>query len=193
AIAARGVALPPDFSATRNGTQLNVTFNTAIDTHTIRIAVRSTTTDWDTVFTVSPAFSDELSCPDMNNVYVSVAGVDAWGAESLFSGEKQVTLSGAVEPERAPANYELYQNRPNPFDEATWISFWVNEMPPAGTEALIQISDLNGRLIQNLPVALKQGLNEVLYTHGYGVRGAFNYALLVGGRLVDARQMIFAN
>lgn len=193
AIAARGVALPPDFSATRNGTQLNVSFNTAIDTHTIRIAVRSTTTDWDTVFTVSPAFSDELSCPDMNNVYVSVAGVDAWGAESLFSGEKQVTLSGAVEPERAPANYELYQNRPNPFDEATWISFWVNEMPPAGTEALIQISDLNGRLIQNLPVALKQGLNEVLYTHGYGVRGAFNYALLVGGRLVDARQMIFAN
>jgi hypothetical protein len=36
-------------------------------------------------------------------------------------------------------------------------------------------------------------MNEVLYTHGYGQRGAFTYALIIGGQVVDAKQMVFAN
>jgi len=195
AIVARGVALPPNFTATRLGSQLTVTFDSPIDTHTIRVAVRSLTNDWDTVYTLSPAFSDELSCNPSGPVYVSVAGVDAWGAESLFSVEKIATLSGAEEPgsSEAEPNIRLFQNRPNPFDEATWISFWVNELPPTTQSAFIQISDFQGKVIQNIPVTLQQGMNEVLYTHGYGVRGTFAYALMIGGKRVDARQMIFAN
>jgi hypothetical protein len=90
-------------------------------------------------------------------------------------------------------NIRLFQNRPNPFDEATWISFWVNELPSNAGSAFIQIVDLQGKLIQNIPVSLKQGMNEVLYTHGYGVRGTFAYTLVVGGTTVETRQMIFAN
>jgi len=194
-VAARGVAPAPNFTTTRSGTQLSVYFDTAIDTHTIRIAVRSVTNDWDTVFTLSPAFSDELSCKPSGPVYVSVAGVDYWGAESLFSVEKIAATSsteeqGSIEEE---PNIRLFQNRPNPFDEATWISFWVNELPAAAQSAFVRISDMQGKLIQNIPVVLKQGMNEVLYTHGYGVRGTFAYALVVGGQTVDARQMVFAN
>lgn len=195
AIAARGVALPPNFTATRSGDQLTVFFDSPIDTHTIRIAVRSTSNDWDTVYTQSPNLSPVLMCNPSGPVYVSVAGVDTWGAESLFSGEKLVVTSTINEPgsDSEEANYRLFQNRPNPFDEATWISFWVNELPTAQLEAIVQISDLQGKIIQTLPVVLKQGLNEVLYTHGYGVRGTFAYTLIVGGKTVDARQMIFAN
>ncbi len=195
AIVARGVALPPNFTATRLGSQLTVTFDSPIDTHTIRVAVRSLTNDWDTIFTLSPAFSDELSCNPSGPVYVSVAGVDAWGAESLFSVEKIASLSDTEEPDNSEAepNIRLFQNRPNPFDEATWISFWVNELPPTSQSAFIQISDFQGKIIQNIPVTLQQGMNEVLYTHGYGVRGTFAYALMIGGKRVDARQMIFAN
>jgi len=194
AIAARGVALPPNFTAKRLGSQLTVTFDSPVDTHTIRIAVRSISNDWDTVFTLSPAFSDELSCNPSGPVYVSVAGVDAWGAESLFSVEKIATLSGTEDPgsSETEPNFRLFQNRPNPFDEATWISFWANELPPATQLAFIQISDFQGKIIQNIPVSLQQGMNEVLYTHGYGVRGTFAYALIIGGKTVDARQMIFA-
>jgi hypothetical protein len=195
AIVARGGALPPNFTAMRSGSQLTVTFDSPIDTHTIRVAVRSLTNDWDTIFTLSPAFSDELSCNPSGPVYVSVAGVDAWGAESLFSVEKIASLSDTEEPDNSEAepNIRLFQNRPNPFDEATWISFWVNELPPATQSAFIQISDFQGKVIQNIPVTLQQGMNEVLYTHGYGVRGTFAYALMIGGKRVDARQMIFAN
>jgi hypothetical protein len=195
AVAARAVALPPNFTPKRSGSQLTVTFDTPIDTHTIRIAVRSISNDWDTVFTISPMFSDVLSCNATGPVYVSVAGVDAWGAESLFSVEKIATLSATEELDAAAAepNIRLFQNRPNPFDEATWISLWVNELPAGTPAAFVQITDLQGRLIQNIPVSLKQGMNEVLYTHGYGVHGTFAYALVVGGKTVETRQMIFAN
>lgn len=195
AVAARAVALPPNFTPKRSGSQLTVTFDTPIDTHTIRIAVRSISNDWDTVFTISPMFSDVLSCNATGPVYVSVAGVDAWGAESLFSVEKIATLSATEELEAAAAepSIRLFQNRPNPFDEATWISFWVNELPAGTPAAFVQITDLQGRLIQNIPVSLQQGMNEVLYTHGYGVHGTFAYTLVVGGKTVETRQMIFAN
>ena len=195
AIAARGVALPPNFTAKRSGAQLTVTFDSPVDTNTIRIAVRSVTNDWDTVFTISPTFSDVLSCNTTGPVYVSVAGVDTWGAESLFSVEKIATLSAIEELEAAAAepNIRLFQNRPNPFDEATWISFWVNELPAGKPLSYVQITDLQGKLIQNIPVSLQQGMNEILYTHGYGVHGTFAYTLMVGGKTVETRQMIFAN
>lgn len=195
AVAAWGVPLPPNFTATRTGDKLNLFLDTAIDTHTIRVGVRSLTNDWDTVYTVGPGLPTELTCNPTGPVYVSVAGVNEWGAESLFSVEKIVQTSATEQPEEqvAEANYRLFQNRPNPFDEATWISFWVNELPPAQTRASIQIFDLQGKLIQEMPLSLKQGMNEVLYTHGYGVRGTFSYALTIGGKTVDARQMVFAN
>lgn len=195
AMAARNVALPPTFSVTRTGNQLNLFWNNPVDTHTIRVALRSLTNDWDTVYTIGPGLQTELTCNPTGPVYVSVAGVDAWGAESLFSAEKIVQTSATETPEdQADANnYQLFQNRPNPFDEATWISFWVKELPPSNTKASIQIFDLQGKLIQEIPVSLKQGLNEELYTHGYGVRGTFSYVLQIGGKAVDARQMVFAN
>ena len=195
AVVARGVAPAPNFNAFRDGPVLTVNFDSPIDTHTIRIAVRSTSNDWDTVFTVSPGFSDMLTCKPSGPVYVSTAGVDAWGAESLFSVEKIPAVSATAEPgstEDEP-NIRLFQNRPNPFDEATWISFWVNELPVISPAAFIQINDLQGKIIENIPVNLQQGMNEVLYTHGYGVRGTFAYALVVGGKTVETRQMIFAN
>jgi hypothetical protein len=195
AVVARGVALPPNFSVSRTGNQLNLFWETPIDTHTIRVGVRSLTNDWDTVYTIGPGLQTTLTCNPTGPVYVSVAGVNEWGAESLFSVEKIVQTSNTEQPEdqESEANYRLFQNRPNPFDEATWISFWVNELPPADTRASIQIFDLQGKLIQEMPLSLKQGMNEVLYTHGYGVRGTFSYALTIGGKTVDARQMVFAN
>ncbi len=195
AVAARGVALPPNFSVSRTGNQLNLFWEIPIDTHTIRVGVRSVTTDWDTVYTIGPGLQTMLTCNPSGPVYVSVAGVNEWGAESLFSVEKIVQTSDTEQPQSGneEANYRLFQNRPNPFDEATWISFWVNELPSANTRAAIQIFDLQGKLIQEIPLSLKQGMNEVLYTHGYGVRGTFSYALTIGGKTVDARQMVFAN
>lgn len=194
AIAARHVPTPADFNGIRSGGQITVTITDPANVGVYRVALRTTTTDWDTVFTLTGAVTGVFPCNPTGALFLSVAGVDAQGAESLFSGEKIITPVVATDEPDAEAerNIRLFQNRPNPFDEATWISFWINDVP-AYREAFIQIVDLQGKIIERLPVMLKQGINETLYTHGYGVRGTFAYTLVIDGQPVDTRQMIFAN
>lgn len=194
AIAARNVPTPTDFNGIRSGDQITVTITDPANVGVYRVALRTTTTDWDTVFTLTGATTGVFLASPTGALFLSVAAVDAQGAESLFTGEKIITPVVATGEPAAEAerNIRLFQNRPNPFDEATWISFWINDVP-AYREAAIQIVDLQGKIIQRLPVTLKQGINETLYTHGYGVRGTFAYALVIDGQTVDTRQMIFAN
>jgi hypothetical protein len=187
AMIAQNVATPTNFTATRAGDQLSVSIEGGAAIN--RVAIRTATNEWDTVFTVTGA-SGTFTTPPAGPLFVSVAAVDGNGIESLFSGEKLLTPTSAT-GEPLSSALRLLQNRPNPFDEATWISFWAPEAL-AGRGVTIQISDLNGKIVQTLPVTVQPGLNEVLYTHGYGVRGTFTYTLLLEKKVVDARQMIFA-
>jgi hypothetical protein len=194
AIAARAVRPAPDFTAVRSGSTVTVTFNTLIDTFWARVALRSTTNDWDTI---SVAFNNSnsitLPCKPTGGLFVSACTQDAWGAESLFSGEKIVAASGTTAPTGTSdvPNIRLFQNRPNPFDEATWISFWVEELPQY-REAFVRITDLQGKLVKQLPLKLQQGMNEFLYTHGYQITGTYVYTLVVDGQPIDSKQMVFA-
>ena len=87
---------------------------------------------------------------------------------------------------------ELLQNRPNPFDEATWIQFLVHQIPDY-SRASVVIRDASGTLLADLPVVLTTGINEVLYTHGYGVSGMLFYSLVLDGMPVGTKAMVFAN
>lgn len=196
AMAARNIPRPSDFTAVRLFNELHIDIVDTTNLGNYRVALRTTTNDWDSVYTLTGTQTGVFPAPPSGGLFVSVAGVDAAGVESLFSQEKIILASATNEPGDADMedtpNIRLLPNRPNPFDEATWISFWVKELP-AYHQAYLQISDLQGRIIQNLPVKLQQGLNEALYTHGYGVSGTFTYALIVDGARVDAREMVFAN
>jgi len=194
AVAARNVPVPTDFVCLRSSAGLlDVAITDPAGIGAYRVAVRDLDLDWDTVFTLVGTASGTFPAPTSGPLFVSVAAVDAEGGESLFSGEKLVLITGTEEQptETEEKNITLFQNRPNPFDEATWISFWVNTVPQH-REAHILIADLNGKPVQRMSVEIRQGLNELLYTHGYGVRGTFSYTLLVDGRPIDSRTMIFA-
>jgi hypothetical protein len=118
-----------------------------------------------------------------------VAAVDASGVESLFSGEQMVTLG--IDNKAVQANdIELMQNKPNPSDEATMISVWVHKSILYKT-ASINITDITGKLVQQLPVVLKSGINEVTYEHGYNMSGTYIYTLVIDGQTIDSRKMLF--
>jgi hypothetical protein len=192
-MAARNVPTPTDFTAQRSGDQVYVSITDPAGSGVYRVALRQLISDWDTVYTMTGTALTNFPAPATGPLYVSVAGVDDQGIESLFSIEKPATsFTGTVDPATEERNITLFQNRPNPFDEATWISFWVNDIPRHQSAAL-HITDVQGRPIQTISVELQKGLNEVLYIHGYGVRGAFTYTLMVDGLPMDSKQMIFAN
>lgn len=125
-------------------------------------------------------------------IFVSVAAIDDNGVESLFSLEQTVLLTGTEEiPQEAEQNIRLLPNKPNPFDESTVLAFWVDE-PVTYGEAFIAVYDLRGHLVARLETPVRQGMNEVLFHHGYGVSGVLTQVLFIDGQRIDARHMTFA-
>ena len=183
----------PDFETTKDDQLLHVNIDDPENYGQYRVFFRSLSNEFDSIWTVNSAVA---SVPKpAGGGWVSVAAVDDNGIESLFSGEKiptTVNATGEVIEEIPAKPIELFQNRPNPFDEATNIDFMVHDVP-VYREAFIAISDLNGNTIKRLPVQLQPGINTVLYTHGYNVTGVYAYSIVVDGKVMDTKRMVFAN
>lgn len=182
----------PNFSAgIVNGPGLTISITTQTQYSHYRVGVRTATNDWDSVYTINN-ISDTIY-PPYNGVYfVSVAAVDNDSIESLFSEEVMVLPTGVEDVKSEPSPFELLQNRPNPFDEATIISVKVAK-PSEFKKAHIEIRDIQGKLVEILPINLTQVVNEVIYNHGYGKVGIYSYSLVVDGVVCDSKRMVFAN
>jgi hypothetical protein len=183
----------PDFLLTTdslNRLAVEITKETGYPAY--RIGVRTTTNDWDTVYTLSGGLKFSIPVPGANYI-VSVASVDQQGIESLFSRE-HMTFVGVQTPVRnAFPSVELLQNSPNPFDETTMISVAVHQ-PVSYRSAHIVIADaVTGKVVKRLPISLKGGVSEVLYQHGYNASGTYIYTLVIDGQRVQSRKMVFAN
>ena len=168
----------------------------------VRIMVRTALTEFDTMTAELSSGPNHWigGVPSANVYFISACAVrtmpDGQKLESLFSEEKMV-LAGQIGLEEhafedAIPSFQLLQNRPNPFDESTWIGVHVAENQPP-TKGEIRVTDLQGRLLEIIHIPLEPGLNEVLYDHGYGQVGTYTYSLFVGGECVGTKQMIFAN
>lgn len=184
--------ITPDFSLGLYDSNLVVTITQQTQYATYRVGVRTLTNDWDSVYTFTGSLIDTIDVPPAAWYRVSVMSVDTNGIESIPSREIQTTPVGIDEIQAPSLGITLMQNRPNPFDEATYILFQVEQMPSYKT-ALVSITDLQGRVVEEIPVTLHTGLNEVLYTHGYGAVGTFMYSLVIDGMVIETKSMVFAN
>jgi len=152
------------------------------------IALRTETNDWDTlIYTEEQVTSFEVE--PGHTYFVSAANLNDDLVESLFTHEVMVDVVGIGEV-RHQQGIQLLQNRPNPFDETTAIAFIVYDMPhnPSGS---IRIQDAAGKVVQTLPVAVKPGANQVIYDHGYGRVGTYFYSLVIDGKVLDTKKMVF--
>jgi hypothetical protein len=153
------------------------------------IALRTETNDWDTViYTDQQVTSFDIEPGHM--YFVSAAYVDDNNIEGLFTQEVMHNVVGVGETPKPKSGIELLQNRPNPFDEATSIVFLVHDMPNTH-HGLIRIQDELGMLVEEKMIDIQLGLNEVVYDHGYGKTGNFIYSLVIDGRTIDAKKMVF--
>jgi hypothetical protein len=169
-----------------------------------RVAIRSTTNDWDSVYTITGASTAIITVPYGANktFYISAAAVDANGTESQFSTEwtlstgmvvLDLTTDSTDTSTPSAANYygiQLQPNRPNPFDESTLISITSGTDLFANRTYLL-ISGIDGRTISRIPVSLQKGVNEVVYNHGFDVSGVYICTLLIDGQPVQSTKMVF--
>jgi hypothetical protein len=183
---------PVDLSAGKSSDSVYVDIVDTNNYGLYRVFVRSTTHDFDSLFTTTQTHF-AFARPS-GTFFVSAASVDGDGIESLFSKEVNPPTVNAVGEEvadEAPA-IELLQNRPNPFDEATTISFLVNREVAYKTAKLV-VSDLQGKALWQQVIRLQMGMNEVLYEHGYNMTGVLAYSLVVDGKVIGVKEMVFAN
>lgn len=155
-----------------------------------RIGIRTLSNDWDSVYTVLQN-TDTIVAPFAIRYYVSAASVDSLGIESLFSSEIMLSLTGSEKVVQTSMP-ELLPNKPNPFDESTLISIFAGNKK-TWKKASLRISDTQGHILRELPLELKEGLNEILYEHGYNMQGILNCTLMLDGKPFQSRQMVFAN
>ncbi len=192
AMAALGPQAPSILTVGQDGDFLYIEIADTLDYQHYVIGLRINSHDFDTLYYVTNGKTGVFELPSRQvNLFISAASIDDQGIESLFSEEVLVRLTGTEEP-LDKKTIELLQNKPNPFDESTTISFMVSD-PIAIKEASIVITDLNGRKINHIPVEVKEGMNEVLFHHGYNMTGVYLYSLYVDGKLIATKRMVFAN
>ncbi len=167
-----------------------------------RVAVRSATNDWDSVYTVTGKSLDTLVVPyGMGTTFfISAAAVSSTGVESQFSTEyslKNDLIILALTPDAPPPppaleyyGIQLLQNRPNPFDLATTITI-LSGTDLYADRTWICISSMDGRIVRKMKVPLKKGINELDYDHGYGVTGTYICSLIIDGLPVQSTKMVF--
>ena len=190
--AAQGV-MTPEFTATRVDSTITVKINDPLNYGKYKIGKRFWDNDFDEVFTIEGTTTFQLTA-SQNIVFVSVAAIDENGIESCFSDEvRPTTVSGTDEP--LPPTYdkviELFQNRPNPFDEATFINYEIKE-PLSSRNGILFVKDLTGKTIKRFEAHLHVGYHEVLYTHGYNSTGTFIYGIEMDGKILAQKRMVFA-
>lgn len=182
----------PDFTVTAIGVNMvQVTITQETGYASYRFADRTTTNDWDSVHYMS-GIVDTFTVGSATIHYVSVASIDTNGIESLFSKEILISVPNGINELKKEEGISLMQNKPNPFDETTIISVYVDKGKHY-KEAYISIADIHGRAVKQMPVELKPGMNEVIYEHGYGASGIFTYTLMIDGKAVESKKMVFAN
>jgi hypothetical protein len=193
AMAALGPESPVIKTFGQDGDYLYVQIDDPHDYNHYVIGLRINSNDFDTLYYIEGGKTGVFTLPSRQfNLFISAASIDINGVESLFSEEVLARLTGTHDPVSARPGVELLQNRPNPFDESTMISFLVND-PSATGNATIRITDINGKLIREIDVQVKEGINEVLYTHGYNMSGTYLYSLYIQDQLISTKKMVFSN
>jgi hypothetical protein len=168
-----------------------------------RVAIRSNSNDWDSVYTITGKTVDTVTVPYPTSTlfYISAAAVDSSNTESQFATEFTLSTqlvvlnlpsdtSQVMPPDASYYGIRLMPNRPNPFDESTLITI------TSGTDIFaertwLQVTTLDGRVLSRTQVPLKKGLNQITFNHGFTAAGTYICSLLIDGLPAQSTKMIF--
>ncbi len=196
AMLAIGPQDPPEFELINDGNGLSVKLTNPQAKYAYRIGFRGRGNTFDTIFTLQNQADLKTYHVKKDSFYfVSVATMDAAGTESLFSMEKYVKVAGVpatgvLEKDAISNKMQLLPVSPNPIDETLTLSVYMPNPKPGFTGRLI-ITDLQGRIVKSLTIALDKTINEVVFEHGFSTKGLYFCSLFVAEEKMDMQRLWF--
>jgi hypothetical protein len=118
------------------------------------------------------------------------AAIDSLKSENE-SLEQRITRLEALMNVSSPATISsasLQQNIPNPFNHTTTINY---TLPQTYSSAKIIVTDNSGKTLKELSINAK-GKGSLNIDASTLASGAYQYSLIVDGRLIDTKQMVLA-
>lgn len=113
--------------------------------------------------------------------------------KNCCENENKSTLKSTTAVEefnnRASSDNILYQNKPNPFNERTEISYFLTE---STEKAVLNIYDMNGTQLKSIDL-YQLGNGSVVINGGEFNPGIYLYVLIANGQPIDTKQMILTN
>ena len=179
----------PVFTALPDGIKVEMTGNDAQYLH-YRLGIRSKGTGslyFDTIYTFTGVTSFEISGLDPEKeFYFSVMNVEN-NIESLPSEEFTMITLGTGQLYWIK-DIRMMQNQPNPFQAETSIPIWLDRQHEQ--EAVIQITDIAGRMVKSIPLILSPGQNQYRLVNDFNLRGMYTYTLLVDQQAIQTRKLV---
>lgn len=83
----------------------------------------------------------------------------------------------------------LFQNNPNPLDQTTTFSYYIDENDNVAT-AVLEVRDIMGVLKSSITLADISGLGQVGYNASNLNTGYFIYTLKINGSIKDSKMML---
>ena len=128
------------------------------------------------VFTVNE--NVDLSTFRMNSSITSAEAYDV--SNTVYD------LNFGIRNVETTEDFEVYQNRPNPFMDATTISFYI----PESSDVELSITDMTGRLVYNKTTAYPAGDNQItVYYDELNTTGVMYYTIKAG-QYIATKKMI---
>ena len=100
--------------------------------------------------------------------------------------EQTLALNAQTSSSFILSDARLEQNAPNPFNQNTMINY---SLPEKAGNAVINITDMNGKVIKTVPLTEK-GKGQLVLEAGQLAAGTYRYSLIVNGKLLDTKKMV---
>ena len=209
AMAGQSVKAPNSFTAKYvSPNKISLTITDASNAPAYRVALRSATNDWDSVYTVTGKAPTVIFVGNGSTTrYVSVAAVNTNSVESLFSGELTISVPATTPktnqvaginfadqllraPESPIKGLQVLQNYPNPFDESTYVVL-KNEAEQQFNDVYLTIRKGDGTLIEKRKIQIMPGLNEYLFDYKNDGRiEVFYYTFETDNQVIATNRMM---
>ena len=114
---------------------------------------------------------------EMLSITSKITDAEAYRADGGLTEIVDVIIEFEEVQEQSSFEFELYQNEPNPFNEATTVGFTL----PHAMDARLTVFDMHGKVIKVIEAAYDVGYNQIkLYQHDLGTAGVLYYRLDAG-------------